>query len=73
MTSEEMIEEYLNTFGQSKSNHATAKVALTFLLNRQREMCAVEVEKAAIAIRRLVVADVNYIKESCLNATGEKK
>ena len=70
MTSEEMIEVYLNLFGCSKSNSATAKVALMKVLKRQRKMCADEVKREGY--RKNHVPTIQDYVKACLNATGER-
>ena len=69
MTSEEMIEVYLDFFGCSKSNRATAKVALMEVLKGQRKMCGDEVKREGYRKNHVPIIQ-DYVK-ACLNAIGE--
>ena len=71
MTSEEMVDEYLDYFGYSKSNRATAKAALMYVLYGQRKICADAVSKVHTSSRS-DPTDTPYV-DACLNATGEDK
>ena len=71
MTSEEMIEVYLDFFGCSKSNRATAKAALMEVLKGQRKMCANAI-KDTIEVRGFSYpVSPQEARIACLNATGE--
>ena len=69
MTSEEMIELYLDFFGYSKSNRATAKAGLMEVLKGQRKMCADEVKRESY--RKNHVPTIQDYVNACLNATGD--
>ena len=73
-TSEEYAIEYIaqNLDSYTAKQLSALIETLDQVKQEQRKECSEEVEKAAIAVRRLVVADVNYIKEACLNATGKE-